>query len=271
MNVDHLLGYNLVVGDKCEVVSLVKNIIEEGGPAKWLACLNPHSYVESKKNYLFHTALHAADILVPDGIGLVLASCFLGGRLRRRVTGSDIFYGVNHVLDQRGGYKVFFLGSTDECLEDIKAKFLVDYPSILIVGTWSPPFKETWTVVEMDQMRDAINKVKPDVLWVAMTAPKQEIWINHIRPYLDVRFIGAVGAVFDFYTGRVRRSSVFFQRLGLEWLPRLVQQPLRLGRRLLISAPLFVFDVIIWRLKSKITSDGINSVFWRLVYWNRKR
>ncbi len=251
---ENILGYQVAIGSKSELVSLIINTIFKNKPPCSLVCLNPHSYVESKKNKLFQSALSTSDILLPDGIGIVLASIFLGGRLSRRVTGSDIFYGVNEELELRGGGRVFFLGSTQECLDEIKVKFRDDYPSISIVGTWSPPFKHTWSVVEMNQMRDAINRVKPDVLWVGMTAPKQEIWIYQMRSSLDVRFIGAVGAVFDFYTGRVRRSNSIFQQLGLEWLPRLVQQPFRLWNRMFISAPLFIFDVFIQKFRRKISN-----------------
>jgi N-acetylglucosaminyldiphosphoundecaprenol N-acetyl-beta-D-mannosaminyltransferase len=94
-------------------------------------------------------------------------------------------------------------------------------------------------------MIDLINQSKADVLWVGMTAPKQEKWIYQNKNRLSVKFIGAIGAVFDFYTGEVKRSPVLFQKLGLEWLPRLIQQPKRLWRRMFISAPYFLWHVII--------------------------
>ena len=93
-------------------------------------------------------------------------------------------------------------------------------------------------------MVTAVNAAAPDVLWVGMTAPKQEKWIleNHAR--LNVKFAAAIGAVFDFYTGKVKRSHPVFQRLGLEWLPRLIQQPRRLWRRMFVSAPIFIWHVL---------------------------
>lgn len=97
-------------------------------------------------------------------------------------------------------------------------------------------------------MRRVINLAKPDVLWVGMTAPKQEKWIYANLPHLNVKFAAAIGAVFDFYTGRVKRSSPIFQKLGLEWLPRLVSQPRRLWRRMIISAPIFIWHIIKYKL-----------------------
>ncbi len=93
-------------------------------------------------------------------------------------------------------------------------------------------------------MTDAINTAKPDVLWVGMTAPKQEKWIHQHRDQLDVKFIGAIGAVFDFYTGKVKRSHPVFQKMGLEWLPRLLREPRRLFRRNFVSSPKFLWLVL---------------------------
>ncbi len=93
-------------------------------------------------------------------------------------------------------------------------------------------------------MIDKINEAHPDVLWVGMTAPKQEKWIYQNRSRLKVKFIGAIGAVFDFYTGTVKRSYPIFRNMGLEWLPRLIRQPRRLWRRTFISSPRFLFRVI---------------------------
>jgi N-acetylglucosaminyldiphosphoundecaprenol N-acetyl-beta-D-mannosaminyltransferase len=123
-----------------------------------------------------------------------------------------------------------------------------DFPNIFVAGTYSPPFKSEYTDLELAEMIQVVNEVSPDLLWVGMTAPKQEKWIYHNQDRLRVKCVGAVGAVFDFYTGQVHRSSPFFQRVGLEWLPRLIQQPKRLWKRMFISAPIFVYNVILARI-----------------------
>jgi N-acetylglucosaminyldiphosphoundecaprenol N-acetyl-beta-D-mannosaminyltransferase len=114
----------------------------------------------------------------------------------------------------------------------------------VFAGAYSPPFKEVFSEADSRKMVDAVNAAKPDVLWVGMTAPKQEKWIHQHRDRLNVRFIGAVGAVFDFYTGRVKRSSPVFQKLGLEWLPWLIQEPRRLFYRNFVSTPKFLIKVL---------------------------
>jgi len=182
----------------------------------------------------------------------VLASYLLGGNIRQRITGSDIFSALNSKANELGGFSVFFLGSTLDRLEEIRARMERDYPQIRFAGSYSPPFKQDYTGDELDAMVAAINQVRPDILWVGMTAPKQEKWIHQNLHRLDVRFAAAIGAVFDFYTGRVARSHPIFQRLGLEWLPRLVQEPRRLWRRMFISAPVFMWHVVRARFRSSV-------------------
>lgn len=223
-----------------------------GTPGKrWLACFNPHSYTVSLGDEPFAAALRAADCLVADGVGVVIASRLLGGRIADRVTGSDVFYGVLRRMNADGSMRVFFLGATEETLTDIRQRMAQDYPNVEVAGTYSPPFKPDYSQAELDAMIAAVNAAKADVLWVGMTAPKQEKWIFDNLPALDVKFAGAIGAVFDFYTGRVKRSHPVFQRLGLEWLPRLLQQPKRLWRRMFVSAPVFMWHVILQKLRAK--------------------
>jgi N-acetylglucosaminyldiphosphoundecaprenol N-acetyl-beta-D-mannosaminyltransferase len=139
--------------------------------------------------------------------------------------------------------RVFFLGSTEETLRDIRQNMARDYPNVTVAGTYSPPFKAEYSEAEIDNMVAAINAARADVLWVGMTAPKQEMWIHAVRERLNVRFAGAIGAVFDFYTGRIKRSHPIVQRLGMEWVSRFVQEPRRLWRRVFISIPIYLRDV----------------------------
>jgi N-acetylglucosaminyldiphosphoundecaprenol N-acetyl-beta-D-mannosaminyltransferase len=145
---------------------------------------------------------------------------------------------------------VFFLGATDSTLGSIRERVKRDFPRLLVAGTYSPPFKATYTIADTDAMVSVVNGAAPDVLWVGLTAPKQEKWIFANRDRLNVRFTGAVGAVFDFYGGRVKRSHAAFQELGLEWLPRLLKEPRRLWRRMFISAPVFAWHVFRERISS---------------------
>lgn len=239
-----IAGYAVDTADRGQCVGAIAEWIEQGHGLRWLACLNPHSYVVALRSPRFEAALRDADWLVADGVGIVLASRLAGGAIRSRVTGSDVFFGVHSHLNEAGGGRVFFLGSTEEALSLIRERMAVDYPRVQVVGTYSPPYKPEYSEAEIGAMVDAVNATRPDVLWVGMTAPKQELWIHRVRDRLDVRFAAAIGAVFDFYAGQVKRSPLIFQSLGLEWLPRLLQEPRRLWRRMFVSAPIFLWHVI---------------------------
>lgn len=208
-----------------------------------IACLNPHSYVIARSNRQFRQALTSADWLLPDGSGVVFAARWLGLSLKQRVTGPDIFAAVMHRLNASGG-SVFFLGSTNDVLSKIVDRLANEFPNVVVAGTLSPPYKEKFSESENKAMLSAINSVRPDVLWVGMTAPKQEVWLSEHHSALDVGVAGAIGAAFDFFAGTVKRSPIVFRNAGLEWLPRLVQEPRRLWRRMFVSAPIFIYDII---------------------------
>jgi N-acetylglucosaminyldiphosphoundecaprenol N-acetyl-beta-D-mannosaminyltransferase len=249
---EEILGNQVASGGRVLCVKSIADWVAKGDRCRWLACLNPHSYVVSLRDGGFLSALRDADWLIPDGIGIVLASRLLRNTIRERVTGSDIYWGVHERLNHAGGASVFFLGSTEETLAMIRDRMARDFPNVRVAGTYSPPFKPFFSDEDTERMVAAINEAAPDVLWVGMTAPKQDVWIYQNRHRLNVKFAAGVGAVFDFFTGRVKRSHPFFQRLGLEWLPRMIREPRRLWNRTFVSAPIFL-----WHLaREKVSQRG---------------
>jgi len=150
--------------------------------------------------------------------------------------------------EEKKGLKYFFLGSSKKTLCLIAERMKQDFPYIEVCGTYSPPFKNEFRNEDNQLMIKAVNEAKPDVLWVGMTAPKQEKWIYENRDKLNVPFIAAIGAVFDFYAGTKERSSGFWITIGLEWLPRFLKEPGRLWERNFKSTPIFLG----WVLKEKI-------------------
>ncbi len=239
-----VLGFPVAVASQEECLDEVARMVRASSRPVVLACANPHSLVVARKEPAFRSALLAADILIPDGVGIVLASRLTRGAIRERVTGTDMFLGFNRRVEAGElPRRAFFLGSTAETLAAIEAKMAREFPGVEVAGTYPPPFRESFAPEDDDAMIEAVNRARSEVLWVGMTAPKQETLIARIRDRVDVRFIGAIGAVFDFFTGRVERSHPAWQRAGLEWLPRLVRQPRRLWRRTFVSAPHFLWLV----------------------------
>jgi len=246
---ENIMGYQVVYSGVNACIKQIVSWIEAGKKGKYFVCANPHALEVAKSDKIFSQAIKEADLVVPDGIGIIIASKILGGQIGERITGSDIFWELCLALNGRGHFRYFFLGSTHETLTKISDKMKLDFPFIEVVGIYSPPFKKEFSANDNLLMIETINQAKPDVLWVGMTAPKQEKWIYHNRHSLDVKFIGAIGAVFDFYAGNIRRSSSWFLNHGLEWLPRLLQEPGRLWERTLISAPLFLMSVLADRFR----------------------
>lgn len=246
--VEKILEYPITSTALSQVSDVIRTWLNQDVRQRAFICANPHSLVTAADDPEFRQAFHAADLVTPDGAGILLASKILGGNIRERITGSDIFQQVSCMLDQMEDASCFFLGATEQTLAAIKAKMAVDYPNIR-VQTFSPPYKPVFSAEDNRLMIEAINAAKPDVLWVGMTAPKQEKWIFQNKDQLNVKFIGAIGAVFDFYVGNVKRSHPVFQKLGLEWLPRLCREPRRLFRRNFISSPKFLWMVFKQKLR----------------------
>ncbi len=211
------------------------------------ACANPHSLAEAVHDHEFRDALNQSEQVVADGIGVVLTGRLVGVPVEPRITGADYFHSVMSALNAAGGKRVFFMGSTQRVLDRIRNRAARDFPNIE-VGCHSPPFGE-WSADQKQAVIDAINDFKPDVLWVGMTAPKQEKWVHNNRARLNVAVVGSIGAVFDFYAETHPRAPRWMHDNGLEWLYRLLREPRRMWRRNFVSAPKFLWLVLWERLR----------------------
>jgi len=209
--------------------------------------INPHCYCEAKKDPIYREALIQSDILLPDGIGIVWAVKTLTQLKIKRFTGSDLHEFLLQRINETGG-KVFYMGSSASTLKKIQKKIASEYPNIK-VASYSPPFHPIFSKEENDQILSSINEFAPDVVFVGMTAPKQEKWVHQNKDQITAQVIASVGAVFDFYAGTIKRSGKLWIVLGLEWLPRLLREPKRLWRRNLLSTPSFIWDVFKAKIK----------------------
>ncbi len=248
---EDVLGYAVWAGSVEECVDAVLSRVDAGERGVFVACANPHSLEVARRQPAFAAALRSADYLLPDGVGIVLASRLQGGRIRRRVTGTDFFLALSRRLAGRGGGAAFYLGAAPRTLELLRGRHERELAGLRFGGALSPPFKPTFDEGESAAMAAAVAAVRPAILWVGMTAPKQETWVAANRGRLDAGCVAAVGAVFDFYAGTVRRPSPWFTERGLEWLPRLLGEPRRLWRRTLVSAPAFLARVVAGRARGR--------------------
>ena len=207
-----------------------------------ISTLNAHSYNLAQKDGLFAKSLTYSDVLIPDGASIVMAVKWLTKNNLERVAGWDLFIYEMEKLNRKGGV-CFFLGSSVKVLELILKKTSVDYPNIRMIG-YSPRYRTDFTNEENKAMIDEIHAAKPDLILIGMTAPKQEKWVFLHRDQLQVNcHICAIGAVFDFYAGTLKRAPLLWQKNGLEWLYRLIMEPRRMWKRYIIGNFLFLFYI----------------------------
>lgn len=206
--------------------------------------INAHSYNTALKDPLFAEALQKGDVLVPDGASIVMACRWLKAKSQptERIAGWDLFELEMERLNRKGG-KCFFMGSSEKVLGLIREKAARVYPNIT-VETYSPPYKPEFSEEDNRAIIHAINTAKPDLLWIGMTAPKQEKWTYTHWNELDIDcHCGNIGAVFDFFAGTVERAPKWWQEHSLEWLYRLMKEPRRMWRRYIIGNALFLLNV----------------------------
>ena len=197
----------------------------------------------AEKNEGFAEAMQAADLAVPDGISVVIASRILGVPIPERVTGGDL---MNRLCAEaaRYGFRVFLLGGLPGSAMMAAYNLRLRYPGLNICGTYCPPMGFEKDAAEVQRIRDEVNAAAPDLLCVAFGAPKQEIWMQGNRDKLRVGAILPVGAAFDTLAGLRRRAPQWVQKIHLEWLFRLTMEPRRLWRRYLIGNTEFVLLVL---------------------------
>ena len=201
--------------------------------------INQYSYCLAEKDQLFKESLINADILLPDGIGIVYGLKFLKGEKIKKIAGADCHQYLLQFLNKTKG-SCFYLGASEHTLKKIQKKISFDYPQIR-VGFYSPPFKSSFSNEDNKKMLKEVNDFKPDVLFIGMTAPKQEKWSYENLHLINVKIICCIGAVFDFYSGAKNRPGKLWLKFGLEWLGRLYKEPRRLSKRYLYYGFIFGF------------------------------
>lgn len=226
-----------ILGSKAELTSLPEGKL-------LINTINAHSFNTAKKDALFAEALTNGDALIPDGVSIVKACKWIKAKSqpKERVAGWDLFFFEMNKLEKTGG-TVMFMGSSQKVLDLIVKRAAVDYPHLKVV-TYSPPYKPEFSYEDNRAIIDAINAADPDLLWIGMTAPKQEKWTYSHWKELNIHcHVGTIGAVFDFFAGTVERAPLWWQEHGLEWLYRLVKEPKRMWRRYIIGNTLFLWNM----------------------------
>lgn len=204
---------------------------------KYICVSNVHTTVMSYENEEYRKIQNGAAMALPDGAPLSSYSRRKGYKQAQRVTGPDLMLEL-FAISKEKGYRHYFYGATEETLQSMKEVLERDYPGIQIAGMYAPPFRAL-TPQEDAQIVTKINESRPDFIWIGLGAPKQEEWMHQHMGQLQGVLIG-VGAGFDYLAGYIKRAPRWMQRMSLEWLYRLLQDPKRLWRRYFTSNVKFI-------------------------------
>lgn len=225
-------------------VEFARRAIEEGKKGCYILAVNPEKVITLLKDEPLRKAFASASLLIPDGIGVVLAMRWLKGLKTFRVPGSELMPNLCN-LAVRERYGVFLLGAQEDVNKGSAEKLCQMYPGLKIVGRTNGYFKEE----DIPTLINKINASGANILFVALGSPKQEQWIQKWCSQLDVNVLQGIGGTLDTIVGKVKRAPPIFCKLGLEWFYRLVSDPQRAKRQKVL--PVFAWKVIKERVKGE--------------------
>lgn len=238
----HILGSRVHLVTASRTVDYIEQWIRMGdGRCRQAIVTGFHGLHEAHKNPALRAMLNEADLWVPDGIAPVWLARLRGHRHATRATGTDILQEFLRRSNQRG-YSSYFYGDTDRTLQSLVGAVNERYPGHRVAGAFSPPFRAL-SAEEDQTIVDRINAARPDVLWVALGLPKQDVWIAERLHRLNVPVAIGVGAAFAFVAGTVSRCPEWMGNAGFEWVYRFLREPQKLWRRDLLDGPRFLFQV----------------------------
>lgn len=244
-----IIGSSVSITDYDEVLGAIDTALA-GGTPMYVCCAPASSLIFARDDVALSNALAAADVVTPDGMGVVHAARLLGEELAGRVYGPDLM-DLQLARAAAAGTPTYLYGGFDDAaLAALREALIERHPGLNIVGAQSPPHRAL-SAAESDRAIAEINASGAQVVWVGLGSPKQEIWMHESRAALAAPVLVGVGAAFDFFAGRVSQAPRWMQRASLEWLYRIFQDPLRLGRRYLLTLPRFAGLTLLQALREK--------------------
>ena len=236
-----VLGVGISATSYSDVAAVCNRWLQEresAAVARYICITSVHGVMEARKDSRLRSIFNQADIATPDGMPIVWALRSFGFPGQQRVYGPNLMLTLCEQAEARG-HRIFLYGGRPESLEALRLRLRQRFPRLVIAGSYSPPFRPL-TDDEETGVREQISSAKPDLLFVGISTPKQERWMNEHRACFPGVVMIGVGAAFDFHAGRVRQAPAWMQKRGLEWLFRLTMEPARLWKRYLLVTPLFL-------------------------------
>jgi N-acetylglucosaminyldiphosphoundecaprenol N-acetyl-beta-D-mannosaminyltransferase len=238
-----VLGVGVSAIDMPMALQLIDQWISQGD-RRYICVTGVHGVMESQRDPRLRNVHNRSGLTTPDGMPLVWAGRAAGARHMDRVYGPDLMLAACELARARG-YSSFFYGGRPGVPERLAARLEDAYPGLKIAGTYAPPFRQLSVEEDEDVVR-LISAAQPDLVWVGLGTPKQELWMAAHAHQLDTGVLIGVGAAFDIHAGLTRQAPRWVQRSGLEWAFRLAQEPRRLWGRYLYNNPRFLAGMA-WR------------------------
>jgi N-acetylglucosaminyldiphosphoundecaprenol N-acetyl-beta-D-mannosaminyltransferase len=239
----HILGVRVNAVQIPDVIARMEEWIAQRAQCRCIAVTGMHGIMEARHDPAFKEILNSSSLTVPDGMPLVWLARWKGYPLRRRVYGPDLMLAFCERTSGRG-VRHFFYGGAPGVAEKLAEELTNRFPDIVVAGTYAPPFRAL-TCDEEQEIVANIAHAAPDVLWVGLSTPKQERWMQEYRRLLNVPVLVGVGAAFDIHSQGKKQAPGWMREHGLEWFFRLLQEPRRLWRRYVVYGTEFIFWIIL--------------------------
>src|SRR3989338_5896886 len=233
MQIINICGINIHNVSFNETLDVIDGLIKARKPVS-VVTPNIDHIIKLHKDEVFRKTYERASLVLPDGMPLLWAAKFLGTPLKDKISGSDLFPRLCELANEKG-YKVFFLGGREGAAQKASEIMKAKYANLQVIGAYSPPFGFENDRAKNEKIIKMIKEAKPDILFVGLGAPKQEKWIYKYKVQYQVPISIGIGISFEFTAGIIKRAPLWMQKIGLEWLWRLMMEPKRLWKRYLID------------------------------------
>jgi N-acetylglucosaminyldiphosphoundecaprenol N-acetyl-beta-D-mannosaminyltransferase len=251
-----VLGIDVADVDMEATLSRIAALLQQSRKG-YICAASVHGVMEAHRCARLAQIYSESELTIPDGMPLVWVGWMRGRAKMRRVTGPDVMLEVFR-RREFAGVKHFLYGGVDGVAEELRERLEACFPWVQIVGVATPPFHALSTVEEQELMT-TVSDLKPDIIWVGLGCPKQELFMARCLPMLDATLLFGVGAAFDFHTGRIRDCAQWMKLAGLQWLDRLVQDPRRLWRRYLRNNTAFLWHIGLELVGLRLARDEVRS------------
>ncbi len=246
-----VLGVHVSTLDLPTAVNEIARWIQDG-ERRYVCVRDAHGVMLAQDDEIFRRIQNESGLTTPDGMPMVWCGRWAGEKDMDRVYGPDLIRAVSERADQEG-WKFFYYGGNEGVADELAAEIKRVAPGVHNVGTYCPPFRPL-TPDERGAIIEQINHSDADIVWVGLSSPKQEYWMDDVRSELNASALIGIGAAYDMLTGHVRQAPRFIQRSGFEWLFRLLMEPKRLWRRYVLNLPRFVY--LLLRRKPRLIEPG---------------